>query len=65
MRMKFQTRWVHRALWHTSLEHMQGSPTQAKSMIGKQGGKQTITSAAYVFLVVILGILGYGAALES
>ena len=31
-------------------------------MIGKQGGKQTITSAAYVFLVVILGILGYGAA---
>ena len=44
---------------------MQGSSTQAKSMIGKQGGKQTITSAAYVFLVVILGILGYGAALES
>ena len=27
--------------------------------------KQTITSASYVFLVVILGILGYGAALES
>ena len=44
---------------------MHESSTQAKSMIGKQGGKQTIISAAYVFLVVILGILGYGAALES